>query len=209
MPITIAPATTPVFETELSRREIPAITHLLATALANDPLQRWLFPNDAQRLTASERLFRRLVAPRVSQGLVSVIRSGDGQLASVAVWTPPTPPAPSRRERWAESLYMRMAHGKRIHEVREGFTGLAARHPQQPYWYLLALATAQPQRGQGYAARLLEAKFEECDATGQMIALETSLPENLSYYERLEFRTENALKLRNGPTVWLMCHSSR
>ena len=82
---------------------------------------------------------------------------------------------------------MRMAHGKRIHEIRAGFTALAARHPQQPYWYLLALATAEEQRGQGHATRLLESKIEECDANGKLIALETSLPENLSYYERFGF----------------------
>ena len=100
---------------------------------------------------------------------------------------------------------MRLAHGKRIHEVRQGFTDLAARHPQQPYWYLLALATAELHRGQGHAAKLIESKIEQCDAAGQPVALETSLPGNLAYYERFGFLKADELRLETGPTVWLMC----
>jgi len=193
----------------MTRQEIPALARLLAAELANDPLQRWLFPSDRTRLKASERLFRRLVTPRVPQGSVSVSRNVGGQLACVAVWTPPHPPALSRWERLAESLAMRMAHGKRIHEIRAGLTALAARHPQQPYWYLLALATAEEQRSQGHATRLLESKFEDCDAAGKLMALETSLPENLSYYKRFDFQVEHELQLENGPNVWLMCRKPR
>ncbi len=188
-----------------SRREIAAIVRLLAESLSNDPLQRWLFPEDQSRLKASERLFRRLVSPRIAEGLVSVTHTESGQLASVAVWTAPHPPAPSRWEQLAESLSMRWAHGMRIHEVREGLTALARRHPQQPYWYLMALATAEKQRGNGHAARLLEAKINASESVGQMIALETSLAENISYYERFGFRTVDELQLANGPSVWLMC----
>lgn len=205
----IAPATHRVLDRQPNRREISAISRLLATALANDPLQRWLFPNERLRLAASERLFRRLVAPRIAPGLVSVSRTYQGQLASVAVWTPPYPPAPNRWERLAESLAMRLAHGRRIHEVRQGFTDLAERHPQQPYWYLLALATTESERGQGHAAGLLKSKIEECDATGRKIALETSLPGNISYYEHFGFQIENEVDLKDGPTVWLMCRESR
>jgi ribosomal protein S18 acetylase RimI-like enzyme len=103
---------------------------------------------------------------------------------------------------------MRWVFGKRVHEIRDGFTALAARHPRVPYWYLQALATSPAHRGQGHAARLLQEKFLECDASGVMIALETSKPASLSYYQKLGFEVADELVLQEAFPVWLMCRNA-
>ena len=185
--------------------EISQLARLLTVSLVDDPLQRWLFPDDKRRLATSERVFRRLLRPKVAQGLVRVIRDAGGQVASVAVWTPPHPPAPSRWERYAESFFMRLTYGKRIHEVRRGFTALADRHPREPYWYLQALVTAPQARSQGQAARLLREQISLCGSTQELIALETSQPTNLTYYQKFGFHVANELLLVEGLPVWLMC----
>jgi GNAT superfamily N-acetyltransferase len=191
-----------------NQRDLTNAASLLAESLFDDPLQQWLFPDAKKRLAATTQMFRHLLKPKVAGGLVRVIRDSTGELASVAVWTPPYPPAPSRWEHYAESFFMRMTYGKRIHEVRDAFTKLASRHPQQPYWYLQALATRTDQRGQGHARCLLAEKFSEADANCLLIALETSSGANAAYYQRFGFTVEDEAWLTPQLPVWLMCRSA-
>jgi ribosomal protein S18 acetylase RimI-like enzyme len=189
-------------------RDLTSAANLLAESLFDDPLQQWLFPVAKKRLAATTRMFRHLLKPKLDKGLVRVIRDSTGELASVAVWTPSHPPAPSRFEHYAESLFMRMTYGRRIHEVRAAFTKLATRHPQPPYWYLQALSTRADQRGQGHARCLLAEKFSEADANGLLIALETSSGANVAYYQRLGFAVVDEARLTPQLPVWLMCRSA-
>jgi ribosomal protein S18 acetylase RimI-like enzyme len=190
------------------RRDLNVVASLLAESLFDDSLQQWLFPDAKGRLATTTRMFRHLLKSKLAVGLVRIVRDGAGELASVAVWTPPSPPAPSRFERYAESFFMRVTYGRRIHEVREAFTKLAARHPPQPYWYLHALATRPDHRGQGLAGRLLDEKSHEPDSQGVPTALETSSTANVAYYERLGFTVIDEARLTPGLPVWLMCRSA-
>lgn len=191
-----------------TQRDLTSVASLLAESLFDDPLQQWLFPNPNRRLAATTRMFRRLLKQKIATGLVRIVRDSAGEVASVAVWTPPYPPAPSRFERYAESFFMRLTYGRRIQEVREAFTKLAARHPPQPYWYLQALATHPHQRGKGHARRLLDEKFREADSQGAITVLETSRPTNVAYYERLGFTVADETRLTPDLPVWLMCRSA-
>jgi GNAT superfamily N-acetyltransferase len=195
--------------TPATRRDIPSIAQLLAESLCEDPLQRWLFPEKRSRLAKSTRVFRRVLKTRIADGLVRVIRDDRGEPVSVAVWTPPRPPAPSHLAHYSESLFMRWTYGRRIHEVRQGFTALSARHPREPYWYLLALATAPSHRGKGHAAQLLDERIGQCRATKELIALETSQPKNVSYYQKLGFTVEDELQLNDQFPVWLLCYRNK
>jgi ribosomal protein S18 acetylase RimI-like enzyme len=191
-----------------TKQELASAASVLAELLFDDPLQQWLFPDATKRLARTTRMFWHLLKPKIRAGLVRVIRDSTGELASVAVWTPPYPHAPSRWEHHAESLFMRLTFGKRIHEVRAAFTKLAARHPQQPYWYLQALATRSDQRGKGHARRLLAEKFSDADANCLVIALETSNGANMAYYQRLGFAVVDEERLTPQLPVWLMCRSA-
>jgi len=182
-----------------SRIDIPALAALLGKTLTDDPLLRWIFPEDSQRNKGVARHFARLLKPRIRDGVVTTI---DGK--SVAVWTPPNPPQPSRWERYQESFHMRLAHGRRIHSVRDCFERMARRHPPAPHWYLLALATENACQGQGLAGRLLEERFLHCDKEGQTVVLETSKESNLTYYERFGFVVTDELRIDEGVQTWLM-----
>jgi ribosomal protein S18 acetylase RimI-like enzyme len=189
-------------------RDIPQLAHLLAESLFDDPLQRWMFPDATRRMATSEWMFRRLLKSKIAQRTVRVIRDNNQQVASVAVWTPPHPPAPTRWEHYSESLFMRWVHGKRIHEIRDGFTALAARLPRVRYWYLQVLATSPAQRGQGHAGRLVHEQLTLSTASGELIALQTSNPANLAYYQKLGFEVADELVLQNRFPVWLMCRNA-
>jgi len=187
--------------------DVTQLARLFAESLFDDPLQRWLFPDEARRLTTSERMFRRLLKFKIKQDLVRVIRADANQVVSAAVWTPPHPPAPTHWERYCDSLFMRWTYGRRVHEIRRGSAALAARHPPQPYWYLQALMTAPNERGKGLAKALLAEKLCECAAGGVLVALETSNSANAAYYERFGFQIVDELELTESLPVWLMCRS--
>ena len=189
-------------------KDTPWIARLMATELFDDPLQGWVFPDVGTRKQQSERLARFLIEPLVSSGNVMVIEDPSQQIASAAVWIPPYPPALSRWGHYRESLFMRWMFGQRIYQIRRGWSLLAARHPPQPYWYLLALVTASNRRGQGYARLLLNRQFSKCDANKETIALEAAQPANLTYYQRFGFQLRGEVIPENGPRVWLMTRES-
>ena len=64
---------------QASMLDLPAVARLLAENLAEDPLQQWLFPDPATRLSATKKLFRRLIAPRIKQRTVSISRESGGK----------------------------------------------------------------------------------------------------------------------------------
>lgn len=136
-----------------------------------------------------------------------MIRDSQGLPVSVANWTPPHPPALTGWQRRMETLFWFRLFGRRLKEVRAGFTALAARLPPQPNWYLQALATGEPHRGGGYASCLLREKFAECDASNLLLSLQTSSEANRAYYHKLGFHLEHELMLSEGLPVWLMCRS--
>jgi len=180
--------------------DISALGALLGRSLHDDPLLRWIFPDEKRRTQDVIRHFTRLLKPHVRRGTATTI-----DCKCVAVWTPPSPPQQTLWERYGESFHMRRAHGRRIHEVRNCFQRMAERHPRSPHWYLLALATDDACRGQGMAGRLLEEMLHRCDRETQKIALETSNESNLAFYERFGFVTTDELLIDGELKIWLMC----
>jgi len=179
--------------------DIPALATLLERALSDDPLLQWVFPEAPRRKKDVARYFVSLLKASVRDSVVTTI-----DCKSVAVWTPPQPPQQSRWERYRESLRMRLAHGRRIHLVRDCFERMARRHPSTPHWYLLALATEDACQGQGLATRLLEEMFFHCDKEGQHVVLETSKESNLTYYEKFGFTVTDELLIDKEVKTWLM-----
>jgi len=182
-----------------SRIDIPALAALLGKSLANDPLLRWIFPDESRRRNGVGRYFGRLLKPRIRNGVVSTI-----DCKSVAVWTPPNLPLQTLVERYRESFYMRYTHGRRVHRVRDCLQRMAKRHPPFPHWYLLALATDDACRGQGLAGRLLEEMLHRCDRKSEKIALETSKESNLAFYEKFGFVVTDELLIDKNVKTWLM-----
>lgn len=185
---------------QASREDIPYLAGILARALDDDPVSRWMFPDDERRPRSQEIDFGRLIKSHLKTRNVWTI-----DRKCVAIWTPPNPPQQTRFQRYRESLYMRWMHGRRVHQVRDCLQRMAERHPSTPYWYLLALATDVHLHGQGFASRLLNEKLAQCDKNGEQIALETSKESNLSFYEKFGFVVVDTLVVDEGVTSWLMC----
>lgn len=183
-----------------SRAELPVLADILARALDDDPVSRWMFPVADRRLRSQVIDYGRLLKHHFKTRSVWTI-----DRKCVAIWVPPNPPQQTLFERYRESLYMRWMHGRRVHEVRDCLQRMAERHPSTPYWYLLALATDPDSQGQGLASRLLNEKLAQCDKHGAQVALETSKESNLAFYQKFGFVVVHELVVDEGVKTWLMC----
>ncbi|WP_207004648.1 GNAT family N-acetyltransferase [Trinickia mobilis] len=173
---------------------------MLARAFEQDPLARYVFPDDAvrrRRLISVYRLYLRVFA-RGGRVLVNDARS------AAALWLPPG----RYPLTWAQHLRLlpRMLWAT-------GATGFAAAtrvldhldsmHPAgKPFWYLGVLGVDPASQHRGLGSELLRVGLRVCDQEDVAAYLETAEPGNLSFYARFGFSELVESRLRGGPTVW-------
>ncbi|GGT97150.1 GNAT family N-acetyltransferase [Actinomadura citrea] len=182
------------------------IATLLGRAFDDDPVWRWLLPDDASRVRRMTALFgillRRVHLPH---GSTETTGRGDGAEAA-ALWDPPG--------LWSVPLRLQAAHampllrilGTRTPATLRALGAIEKHHPREPHWYLAVLGTDPPAQGNGLGAALLRSRLDRCDAEGLPAYLESSKEQNVPYYERFGFRVTRELRLpgRGCPPVWLM-----
>ena len=159
---------------------------VLAAAFADDPVMRWVFPNDTEA-----RL--RLLWPVVAYGHVDV---GDGV---AAIWRAP---GESNDEGDGSGLYAACAPDE-LERLMDMDAAMTAVHPTEPHWYLLAIGTEPRVQGQGRGGALLAAGLER---VGDLPAyLESTNPRNVSLYQRHGFEITGTIEAHGGPpltTMW-------
>ncbi len=165
-------------------------------AFVDDPVMRWLYPEDEVFLAPNGAVLRPAMAGWI--GLGEVWCTDD--VAAVAVWIPPgrpevefpedpdSPPPPADRlERFAI-----------IGEA------MGAHTPTELHWYLQLLGTHPDWQRQGLAAALMNVVFERAEAEGLPCYLETETVENVAYYRHHGFEVRSEWDLADGPHMWGM-----
>lgn len=170
-------------------------------AFLDDPVMRWLIPEDELYLAPGGEVFRGAMTGWLPHEEIWVT----DDVAALAVWIPPgrpevdveadppvEPPPPERVERF-------------------GILGpLMAEHtPPEPHWYLQLLATHPDWQRQGLGGALMETMFERTDAEGLPCYLETETVENVAYYRRHGFEVRSEWDVPTGPHMWGMRREPR
>ena len=127
-------------------------------SFVDDPVMRWLVPDDEDYFAPGGELFRGVVTNWVALGEVWCTDDA----VALAAWIPPgrpevqvevdppvAPPPPERVERF-----------KVLGPL------LDANSPPEPHWYLQMLATHPDWQRQGLGAELMASMFERSDAEG-------------------------------------------
>ena len=171
-------------------------------AFIDDPVMRWLWPEDEVFLEPGGEVLRPLMTRWLA--LREVWCTDDA--VALAVWIPPGRPSidvevePPSREPTAELI------------ERIGVLGpLMEEHtPAEEHWYLQMLATHPDWQRQSLGADLMASMFERADAEGLPCYLETETAENVAYYRRHGFvvRSEWDVPL-DGPHMWGMLRPPR
>ena len=169
-------------------------------AFVDDPVMRWLYPDDAMFLEPGGEVFRGSMFGWVALGEVWCTDDA----AALAIWIPPgrpeidfesgsrTEPPPDLLERFGI-----------IAQAMEAHT------PEEPHWYLQLLATHPDWQRQGLGAELMAVTFARAEADGVPCYLETETVENVAYYRHHGFEVRSEWDIPTGPHMWGMYRPAR
>jgi GNAT superfamily N-acetyltransferase len=177
--------------------DLPRLSRTVMQSFADDPIVRWLFPDDPEYFADGGAVMR----PFLRRLLAHDETFTTDDCVSLAAFVPPgrpevtlppetdaAPTPPDRLERYA-------ALGQAMYEHT----------PPEPHWYLNVLGTHPDWQRQGLAALMISSRVASCDEHGLPMYLETGTPANVAYYRHLgfEIRTEFDVAT-DGPHLWGM-----
>ena len=175
----------------------PAVATIVA-ALADDPVERWLYPEEADYLQS----FPRFVIAFAGAGMVSSVED----FAAVSMWLPPG--AGPDGEAIAAVLADTVDPAK--HEDTFAVAEqMDAAHPRFAHWYLPWLAVRPERQGAGLGAALLREGLERVDADGLPAYLETPNRRTIPLYERHGFAVTAVAQAGECPPVTCMLRTAR
>ncbi|MEU5993409.1 GNAT family N-acetyltransferase [Spirillospora sp. NPDC047418] len=183
-----------------------AIAPVLARAFDDDPVWRWLLPDDASRVRRLTGLFGVLLRRVHLRHGATETAGRDGAVAAAALWDPPGHWRVPVRLQAAQAVPLLRILGARVPVTLRTLGAIERHHPREPHWYLSVLGTDPPAQGGGLGGALLRSRLDRCDTAGIPAYLESSKEQNVPYYERFGFRVTRELALpgRGCPPVWLM-----
>ena len=179
------------------------LARVLARAFLHDPVQRWVYPSEADYLRKAPRIFSLVLETKLPYGTVDA--TADGQ--AVALWDSPEHPHPSPRETAAMVVRGTAILGRNAPRMGRCMYALEKMRPSYPHWYLFLIGTDPGIQGRGHASALLGSRLHVRDGSGIPAYLEASSTTSVPLYERHGFRVIGEIHLPNGPTLYRMLRS--
>jgi ribosomal protein S18 acetylase RimI-like enzyme len=189
----------------LVRADLNSAVGALTRAFLDDPVMKWIFPDDRMR---ERRLPPFFASALRSTGLHSEgteVAVAAGQVQGCAIWMAPGTWRPPLRRQLAAlpSVVLRLRSRLPVASVTYG--ALQRVHPERPHWYLSGIGTDPQAQGTGVGSELMRSRLIRCDAAGEPAYLESSNESNVPFYQGHGFRVTGELTIPGGgPTFWLM-----
>jgi GNAT superfamily N-acetyltransferase len=174
----------------------------LCSAFFDDPIYRWLVPDDAQRRRSAAIFYSRFVEACWPHG--GVYAAGVG--AGAALWIPPDKQlvTDEEGEAFVSDLLESAGDDAASARMAQVFELLDDHHPAEAHWYLAFMGVEPSAQGQGIGSTLLAAVLTSADRDQVPAYLEASCPENRRLYERHGFQTVRELTVADSPAVYPM-----
>lgn len=197
--------TSPKQETKrLEAAQVDRAVATLARAFRDDPMQRYVIPDDARRARLQPWVLGALVRYCLLYGEVHTTPGLDG----VACWLPPDSSmtnvwgmlrsgillAPLRLGPVAFSRFMVLS--AYMEATRERVVSV-------PHWYLSVIGVEPSRQGRGIGSTLLDPVLARADAARLPCYLETQSEHNVRFYEKHGFKVSHAGAVR-GLRIWSM-----
>ncbi len=199
--------TTAIETVHMTAEQIAESGAVLSRAFYDDPLMRYILPDDATRA----KPLRWLMTSGAKYGhRFGEVYTTSGTVEGNAVWLPPAQ-VKMTIGRMAQTGLLaapfRLGPGAfvRFMKVMSVFDRLHARDMPGPHWYLAILGVDPPQQGQGVGGALLAPVLARADTEGLPCYLETQKARNVPFYERHGFEVivEDDIS-GGGPHYWTM-----
>ena len=175
--------------------DVPDLARVLSRSLHDDPLFRWLFPDNENRMAKVRRFFALTTGygyvPGGDTRLTAIAESEDSVPVprAVALWAPPTsnPEGPLVSLRTWPHWGSLLGRGRVAAFVRI-FAEWKMAAPQEPHLYLAGLGVDPSAAGAGVGGGLLSAGLDEADSQGLPVFTQTLNDKSIGFYERFGFR---------------------
>jgi len=185
--------------------DVTEIASVLAEAMSEGPVARWLMPDDAARRRRAPGYFEIYAEHAVRYGEVYANADPDtGELSGVALWFPFTSLIPSPAD---YEHRLKEAAGSAFDRTCELDALIEAHHPLDPHHYLAFLAVRPERQNHGIGSALLDRHHARLDAAGLPAYLESNDPRNRDLYLRHGYSVRSVVRLPDGPPLWLMWRS--
>ena len=179
-----------------SQGDVPALRVAFVRSFWDDPVMRWLFPDDAQFRdgTVMTDFLRRMVAHGHSLVTPDVV--------AFSLWVPP-----GRPEVDIEPTSTDVPPDDLIAKFVVLRSALAGNTPEEPHWYLQMVGTHPDWQRRGIGSRLINEGLSWARRDGLGVYLETETAENVVYYRHLGFEVRSEWDVaEGGPHMWGMWH---
>jgi len=173
-----------------------------ARAFADDPVIRWLVPDDDEYAAIEQPFFGFLVRRWVAGGTLWCT----DDVVAVAGWN-----APGRPEVEFDRSEVELDHPQeRLDKLEALGEHMTTNTPDEAHWHLNMIGTHPDWQRQGLGAALMAEGFAIADDAGLPCYLETETVGNVAYYRHhgFEVRSEWDLPL-DGPHMWGMLRPAR
>jgi GNAT superfamily N-acetyltransferase len=189
--------------TDVSDTSAVAVT--VAAAFFDEPVTRWLLPDEHRRQRLIQPMFELYVAPYVRLGETYLTADGNG----AAVWLPPSTQLLTVDEEESFGQALDELVGPDVERFIQMAELFERYHPTQPLYYCQFLATVPAVQGRGIGSTLLRDMLERADREGMPAYHEATSPRNRALYERHGYITQGEFTLPDGPPLWRMWRDPR
>src|SRR5262245_38097627 len=188
-----------------TKADLDGLAESLTRAFEDDPIWRWLVPDDRHWARSVPYVFRHAAREQLPHETVWVTPD----LAAAAIWAEPGHRPSALREllaapKMATVFRRRSLAGMRLEAA------MRAGRPTEPHWYLAVLGTDPAHQGQGYGSAVLRTVLQRCDDTATGAYLESSKETNIPYYRRHGFEVIGELQpIEAMPPLYRMWRDPR
>ncbi len=197
----------------LEKGHIVAGAEVLAKSFINDPVTRYMVPDEKERRQFLPYFFRSMMTYGIRYGEVYAISSEfegviiwlPGEAASMSMWKMLRSKAYSMIYTKADKdVKNRMFHYYDfVQEHRKGNIDFA-------HWYLLFIGVKPEFQGKGYAGKLMNPMLNRLDSKEMPCFLETQNKKNITFYEHYGFEVvENTKIPETDLTYWAMLRKAK
>jgi ribosomal protein S18 acetylase RimI-like enzyme len=196
---------------DAQKSDVRALSATLGRAFHDDPIMKWMLPDDRQRANGLPRMFAILTRRQyLGGGGVEIATSGQ-DIGAATLWGPPPgPPKESRLEELLLTPAFLWLFRRRAPAAQEVAELMKKVHPEEPHWYLFAIGSDPAVRGAGFGQALMRSRLDRCDAEHAPAYLESTKQETVPYYMRFGFEVTGEIKLPDGgPSMFPMWRPAR
>ena len=184
--------------------ELQSIRTVLGLAFADDPLMRWIFPDDRHRADLTATWLGLFAEGYASGGRVDTVADDYGSVIGVALWKIPSDVEVGMPELPGPLAFLgAVLDDSRATEVISSFASFVENWPTEPHAYLALLAVHPEHQGRGLGRSVVSHGIKVAESMGLDVALETNKSGNVGFYRSLGFEVTSEYRMDpDGPPGW-------